>query len=70
MPQDYDYHVLLVSPDLPGAWFVQAARQYWLTFKPIVTIDVQMLELIPQAASLAVTVIAPPTGVEDLRAAV
>lgn len=70
MPDDYDYHVLLVSPDLPGAWFIQAARQYWLTFKPIVTTDVQTLELIPQAARLAVTAIAPPAGAEDMRAAV
>ncbi len=65
--EEYDYHFLLLAPGLSGVWFLQAARQYWLRFQPIVTDDWSLLSLIPSQASVAVTLLAHPDTVTVLR---
>ena len=67
MSEAYDYHFLILAPGLAGAWFLQAARQYWLRFKPIVTDDWQLIDYMPEGASVAVTVLANPDIVNVLR---
>ena len=63
----YDYHFLILAPDLSGAWFLQAARQYWLQFKPIVTDDWQLITAAPADKSVAVTLLARPQKALSLR---
>ena len=58
MPETYDYHFLVLSPGLPGPWFTQAARQFWLRFQPIVTDDWELISRTPTDARVAVTILA------------
>ena len=66
--KDYEYHFLFVPPEVPGAWFTQAAQQYWLRFEPIVTHDWELISRTPADASVAVTVLARPADTTSLRA--
>lgn len=65
MAEGYDYHFLFLAPQLGGAWFTQAARQYWLRFRPIVTDDETVLAYLPEEAHVAVTLLARPGEVKD-----
>jgi hypothetical protein len=67
MPNEFDYHFLILAPGLQGTWFTQAARQYWLKFQPIVTEDPELLSYIPPDASVAVTLLARQDNVEQAR---
>lgn len=67
MADQFDYHFLILAPDLPGAWFTQAAREYWLKFQPIVTQDTELLSFIPPDASVAVTVLAQASTAEKIK---
>lgn len=58
MAHEYDYHFMVLAPGLQGAWFTQAARDYWLKYQPIVTEHVDLLANTPPDASVAVTVLA------------
>lgn len=58
MADEHDVHFLLLAPGLPAAWFVQAARLYWLRFKPIVTTDLKLIASVPVEKSVAVTLLA------------
>lgn len=59
MTQDtlHDYHFLLVAPNLGAEWFYDAARAYWLTFFPTVVSDYNLVRLVPENFTVAVTVI-------------
>lgn len=64
MADQFDYHFLILAPDLKGTWFTQAARQYWLKFQPIVIDDPELLSYVPPDASVAVTILARAADVE------
>ncbi len=70
MPAAYDYHVLILAPDLGAAWFMQAAQEYWLRFQPLVTDDPQFLKYLPSHASVAVTLLARPETADEARQAI
>lgn len=65
-----DFHMILLAPGLTTDWFFDTARAYWNTFRPMVTTDIHLIDLIPSTQSLAVTVISPPDLVETLRQAI
>ncbi|HEC22800.1 MAG TPA: hypothetical protein ENI95_07775 [Chloroflexi bacterium] len=67
MTEGYDYHFLILAPGLQGAWFFQAARQYWQRFQPIVTDEWELLAYIPEEAKVAVTLLARPDTAEYAR---
>ena len=69
MPNQHeiDYHFLFISADLPGVWFTQAARQYWLRFEPIVTHDWELISRTPHDSHVAVTIVTKPQHEASLR---
>ncbi len=67
MADHFDYHFLILPPELPGAWFTQAAREYWLKFQPIVTQDTELLSFIHPDATIAVTVLATEQAAERIK---
>jgi hypothetical protein len=60
MAGPFDNHFLILAPDLPGVWFTQAARRFWLAFRPAVLDDWQSLRQIPADKNILVTVLARP----------
>ncbi|MBN1966370.1 MAG: hypothetical protein JW910_17100 [Anaerolineae bacterium] len=54
-----DFHFILLTPELDADWFFDAAEAYWTRYQPVLidasTLDV--LELLPAAATAAVTAI-------------
>ncbi|GAB4476804.1 MAG: hypothetical protein Kow00124_19310 [Anaerolineae bacterium] len=70
MAETQEYRFLLLEPTLTGAWFFQAARQFWLRFRPIVTVDPALLSIVPEGAALTVIVIARSASTADLLAQV
>lgn len=66
MAHAFDYHFLILPADLPAAWFVQGARQYCLTYQPIVTDNLNLLNRVPAGASVAVTLLARPQDADFL----
>lgn len=58
MANEFDYHFLILAPGLPGSWFTQAARNYWLKFQPIMTENPELLAFTPPDATIAVTLLA------------
>lgn len=67
MPSGYDFHVLLMAPELSAPWFMQAARRYWLRFQPLVTDRIELLACIPATATLAVTLLVPSGSLELMQ---
>ena len=65
-----DFHMILLAPGIDTSWFFDTARAYWNTFRPMVTNNVELIDLLPSTQSLAVTVISPPDLVETLRQAI
>lgn len=65
-----DFHMIVLAPGLDSSWFFDTARAYWNTFRPMVTTNVELIDLIPSTQSLAVTVISSPDLVETLRQAI
>jgi hypothetical protein len=63
------YHVMLLAPGLPASWFFQAAREYWLRCRPIVTDDPEYLALLPEGG-VRITILSRPGEAEHLRAQV
>ena len=53
-----DYHFLFLAPNLSMEWFVEAARRYWERFKPTVVSDAQLIEIVPEDQSVAVSLLA------------
>lgn len=64
MPDEYDYHLMILAPGLQSAWFFQAARRYWQRFQPIVASGWELLNYIPAENSVAVTLLARPDTAE------
>jgi len=60
MPDEVDYHLLILAPGVEGVWLFQAARAYWLRFAPLVTDQVTLAAAAPAGTSLAVTVLTRP----------
>jgi hypothetical protein len=58
-----DFHMVIVAPGLDPTWFFETAQPYWNQFRPIVTTDISLVDLIDHQKSLAVTVISPPDAV-------
>ena len=58
MGAQYDYHFLILGPGLSAAWFTQAAREYWLRFRPVVSRRWEILSNVPAGSSVAVTLLA------------
>ncbi len=55
-----DFHMIILAPGLDSRRFFETAQSYWNTFRPMVTTDLNLIDLIPPNKSLAVTVIATP----------
>jgi hypothetical protein len=55
--------MVIVAPGLDPTWFFETAQPYWNQFRPIVTTDISLVDLIDHQKSLAVTVISPPDAV-------
>jgi hypothetical protein len=55
-----DFHIIILAPGLNTDWFFETAAAYWNQFRPIVTVDLSLIDYITSDKSLAVTVIAPP----------
>jgi hypothetical protein len=53
-----DYHFLLIAPSLGAEWFFDAARTYWERFRPTAISDLELISLIPQDRTIAITVVA------------
>ncbi len=60
MAGSFDNHFLILAPDLPGVWFTQAARRFWLRFQPAVLDDWRSLGQVPADNNILVTVLARP----------
>jgi hypothetical protein len=64
-----DFHIVLLAPGLDTSFFFDTARAYWDRYRPIVTTDLTLVDLIPFARSAAITIITPPELAETLRQA-
>jgi hypothetical protein len=53
-----NYHFLLIADNLGAEWLFDAARQYWMRFRPIVVSDLELVRLIPRPFTIAVTLVA------------
>jgi hypothetical protein len=68
MAGSFDVHFLILAPDLPGVWFTQAARAFWLRFQPTVLNDWQAISQVPADKNILVTLLARPqsrTAIQD-----
>jgi len=63
-----DYHMLLLAGGLTADWVFDTAQAYYNIFRPIITTLPELIGFIPNAQSLAVTLIVPADQVEVLRA--
>jgi hypothetical protein len=52
-----DFHMLIIDNQLGTEWFFRTAVNYWDMFRPIVTNQIDFLELLPYEKSLAVTLL-------------
>jgi hypothetical protein len=64
-----NFHIVLLAPGMDSGWFFDTAREYWNRFRPIVTLDLSLIDYIPFAQSVALTIISPPELMETLRQA-
>lgn len=62
-----DYHFLIPAPGVGSAWITQAARRYWMRFKPVITDDWEMLLYLPVSSSILVTVLASTETAQAAR---
>ncbi len=62
-----DFHMILLGPGLDSKWFFDTAQAYWNLFRPMVTTHEELIQLIPQTKSLAVTVIATPDTLDLMQ---
>jgi len=53
-----NYHYLYIAPNLGGEWLFSAARNYVLTFAPIILADLDFVALTPANTTVTVTAIA------------
>lgn len=67
MTEGYDYHFLVLAPDLQSAWFFQAGRQFWQRFQPIVTDNWKLLSYVPPDKSIAVTILSRPDTATEMQ---
>lgn len=65
-----DFHMIVLAPGTGPEWFFNTAQAYWNRFRPIVTTMPELIDLIPNTSSLAVTVISPPEMIDLMRAAI
>lgn len=65
-----DYHMVILGPGVESSWFFDTARAYWNTFRPMVTTQFELIDLIPSSRSLAITVLAPADLVNTLQVAI
>ncbi|MBC7810490.1 MAG: hypothetical protein H7175_05055 [Burkholderiales bacterium] len=53
-----DFHFLLIAPNLGGEYLFDAARDYWERYQPTVVSNFDLIRLIPEQFTVAVTVLA------------
>lgn len=53
-----DYHYLYIAPNLGAEWLFDAARNYVLTFAPVILADLDFVALTPPNTAVTVTAIA------------
>ena len=53
-----NYHFLLIAPNLGAEWLFDAARAYWERFRPTVISDLELVALVPDVFTVAITVVA------------
>lgn len=67
-----DIHLLALGGGLTADWLLDTARAYYDRFRPVVTVQLDLIQYIPSSASVAVTLVAPPEQAsavsESLRA--
>ena len=68
MPQNTlpDYHFVFIASNLGAEWFFDAARAYWQRFTPTIISDLSIISLIPEDATMVVTVIARRDRVAEM----
>jgi hypothetical protein len=54
----FDYHFLYLGPGMSGDWLCIAARNYWLTFRPNVTLTLDIVAFAPVRRGVAITSLA------------
>lgn len=62
-----DFHMVILAPGLDPDWFFNHAAAYWNTFRPIVTTNIELVDFVPKANSLAVTVIAQDAFAQPMQ---
>jgi hypothetical protein len=58
--------MLYIASGVNTAWFFETAQPYWQRFRPIITTDLSLIDFFKSDKSLALTLIAPPTAIDDL----
>jgi hypothetical protein len=64
-PERLDYHFLMIAPGVSPDWLFQAALRYWQSFRPGLLPQPEMLELMPDDKSVAVTLLATSRTVRE-----
>jgi hypothetical protein len=64
------FHVLLLTGNLPQEWLFDAARRYWDQFRPLILPDISLLAMFPDSARLYITVLTTPESAGMARASV
>jgi hypothetical protein len=62
-----DLHLLALAGGLSSDWFLDTARAYYDRFRPVVTVQLDLIQYVPSSASVAVTLIAPPGQADAVR---
>ena len=53
-----DYHFLFIAPNLGVEWFAEAARRYWERYQPTVISDAELISIVPEDQTVAVSLLA------------
>lgn len=62
--------MIVLAPGTGTEWLFNTTQAYWNRFRPIITSMPELIDLIPNTQSLAVTVISVPEMTDLMRAAI
>ncbi|HLA42636.1 MAG TPA: hypothetical protein VJZ27_04330 [Aggregatilineales bacterium] len=62
-----DFHFLYLAPGLDVAYFFDAAKKFWQTFKVIVIHDIRVIQHVPRQYSVAITSLARSDTAQVVR---
>jgi hypothetical protein len=65
-----DYHFLMIAPNLGGEWFFRGARRYWERFDLTVIPNGDLLALLPEEVTVAVSILSMRDAFDSLLAEV